>query len=150
MVETKIFRTTLKVVESEMGRITLNIEKVEEAAFREKMRFLNQLPKNIEYHFLDQYYKHSEILPVIISLSLKEESINRYLLNNAHCISLETKMRIMLQICSAVHILWEERNIILNVNSFKKMHITKNLTVKLRNLESFHKVDPHMLLEEKG
>lgn len=72
MVETKIFRTTLKVVESEMGRITLNFEKVEEAAFREKMRFLNQLPKNTKYHFLDQYYKQSEILPVIISLSLKE------------------------------------------------------------------------------
>ncbi len=130
-----------------MGRITLNIEKVEEAAFRAKMGFLNQLPKNTEYYFLDKYYKHSEILPVIISLSLKEESIHKYLLNNAHCISLETKMRIMLQICSAVHILWEEKNIILNVNSFKKMHITKNLTVKLRNLASIHKVDPHMLLE---
>jgi hypothetical protein len=59
MIETKIFRTSLKVVESEMGRITLNIEKVEEAAFRAKMQFLNQLPKNTEYHFLDKYYKHS-------------------------------------------------------------------------------------------
>ena len=71
------------------------------------MKFLNQMPKNTEYHFLDKYFKNPDTLPVMISLSLKEVSAHRYLLNNALCISLETKMRILLQVCSAVHTLWE-------------------------------------------
>lgn len=36
------------------------------------------------------------------------------------------------------------------MNSFKRIHIAKNLTIKLRNLASFSKIDPHMMLEEKA
>lgn len=30
------------------------------------------------------------------------------------------------------------------------MHITKNLTIKLRNLTNFYKVEPHVMLEDKA
>lgn len=59
-------------------------------------------------------------------------------------------MRILLQVCSAVNALWEEKNIIFNVKNLKKIHITKNLTIKLRNLANFCKIDSHMMLEEKS
>ena len=133
-----------------MGKITLNIERKEDAIYLAKMGFLSHLSKNTEYHFLDKYFKNPETLPVLLSLSLKEESAHMFLRTNSMCISLETKMRILLQICSAVHIMWQEKNIILSVNSFKKIHITKNLTIKIRNIANFYKVDPHMMLEEKA
>lgn len=68
--------------------------------------FLSNLPKNTEYHFVDKYFKHEFNCPIVISLSLKEESLPRFLELNSITISLETKMRIMTQICCAVHTMW--------------------------------------------
>ena len=36
------------------------------------------------------------------------------------------------------------------VNNLKKISITKNLTIKLKNLTNYCKIEPHLLLEDKA
>jgi hypothetical protein len=70
------------------------------------MKFLSRMPKNTEYHFLDKYFQNpGKQNPVIISLNIKEKSVHHYLLTNALSVSLETKMRILLQVCTGIHTL---------------------------------------------
>lgn len=71
------------------------------------MNFLYSLPKQLEYHFIDKYFKPPLNLPILISISLKEENLSKYLNANASIISYQTKMRILLQIYSGVSVLWE-------------------------------------------
>ena len=89
-------------------------------------------------------------MPVLMSLSLKDQTLTSFFEANAVVMSLETKMRILVQICSAIQTLWEEKNIILFVRNMKKIFVTKNLTVKIRNLHNYSKVEKHIMLEEKS
>lgn len=85
-----------------------------------------------------------------MSLSLKDQTLTSFFEANAVVMSLETKMRILVQIYSAIQTLWEEKNIILFVRNMKKIFVTKNLTVKIRNLHNYSKVEKHIMLEEKS
>lgn len=40
---------------------------------------LQLLPKNTEYHFLDKYFRSGLNIPVILRLSLKDESLAKFL-----------------------------------------------------------------------
>ena len=53
--------------------------------------------------------------------------------------SLETKMRILIQIYSGINILWEESKLIYYVGNLKKTFVTKNLGIKLRGTDNFFK-----------
>ncbi len=68
---------------------------------------------------------------------------------NSIVMSIETRIRILLQICTAVYTLWEEKNIILYVKNVNRIFVTKNLTIKIRNLSQHCKVEPYMMLEDK-
>ncbi len=52
----------------------------------------------------------------------------------------------MLQIYSAVTILWEETKTLLYVNTMRNIYVTKNLTVKLRGVDRFYKPEHYVLL----
>ena len=92
-----------------------------------------------EYHFIDKYYRPPLNFPILISLSLKEQSLHHYLIKNAAIMSLETKMRILIQIYSGINILWEESKLIYYVGNLKKTFVTKNLGIKLRGTDNFFK-----------
>ncbi len=65
-------KTSMKLVDSDLGKITVNLEKEDDAIARAKVKFLMSLPRNTEYHFLDKYFKNDLSAPIIITLSLKE------------------------------------------------------------------------------
>lgn len=98
------------------------------------------MPKNTEYHFLDKYFKNDLNLPVLIYLSLNDQSLPKFFETNSIVMSIETKMRILVQIVSAVHTLWEERNILLLPKNQRKIFITKNLTIKIRSISQYIKI----------
>lgn len=58
MIDCKNLKSSVKVMESDLGKVTLNLEKDEESVYRTKMRLLNSLPRNTEYHFFDKYFKN--------------------------------------------------------------------------------------------
>ena len=108
------------------------------------------MPKDFEYTFLDKYFTVQGCSwPVMITTCLKEQSLDRHLNCNSISLSIETKMRVLLQIFNAVHSLWEDRQILLYISGFQKIALTKSMIIKVRNLNSYDRISMFMMFEDK-
>ena len=59
-------------------------------------------------------------------------------------------MRVLVQIFNAVHSLWEDRQILLYITGFQKISLTKSMIIKIRNLNSYDRINMFMMFEDKA
>jgi hypothetical protein len=59
-------------------------------------------------------------------------------------------MRVLLQILNAVQSLWEDRQILLYITGFQKIALTKSMIIKVRNLNSYDRINMFMMFEDKA
>lgn len=123
------------------------MERIDERIYKDTISLLQSFPRNSEYHFIDKYFQSPINITLLIRLSLKDETLSNFLQTNRKTLSLETKLRILIQIYSAVNILWEECKVIFYANNLKKIFVTKNLGVKLRGLNKHYQPEQHEILE---
>lgn len=74
--------------------------------------------------------------------------MQRFLEKNGTVVSLETKIRLLIQIYTFVNVMWEEDELIFSMDNFKNILITKKLGIKIRRLENFFSSDKQMAWED--
>jgi hypothetical protein len=116
--------------------------------YNKRLAVFSSLSKNHEYDQIEKYFNLESDFPIQVSLEAKGDSMQRFLEKNGTIISLETKMRLLIQIYTFVNVMWEENELIFSMDNLKNILITKKLGIKVRGLENFFKSDKQMAWED--
>jgi hypothetical protein len=116
--------------------------------YNKRLAVFSSLSKNHEYDQIEKYFNLESDLPIQVSLEAKGDSMQRFLEKNGTIISLETKMRLLIQIYTFANVMWEENELIFSMDNLKNILITKKLGIKVRGLENFFKSDKQMVWED--
>jgi hypothetical protein len=116
--------------------------------YNKRLAVFSSLSKNHEYDQIEKYFNLESDFPIQVSLEAKGDSMQRFLEKNGTIISLETKMRLLIQIYTFANVMWEENELIFSMDNLKNILITKKLGIKVRGLENFFKSDKQMVWED--